>query len=114
LGIHHIAASADGGTVASAGFGGELKVWKYRDDSSKWVDGGTINESKVTGEVWAVALSQGGELLAATNYEGRVRLWDLKSPELAITKDYETKGSFGMCVAIVGDDVDHLHLTHKL
>jgi len=32
LGIHHICASLDGKTLASAGFGGEVRIWSITED----------------------------------------------------------------------------------
>jgi len=44
LGCHHVAASADGQRVASAGFGGEVKIWAREGDDSQaqWVEAGEV------------------------------------------------------------------------
>ena len=60
------------------------------------------------GELWAIALSEDGKYLAGTTYDGRVNVWDTTtinaaSPEgIEKIREYETKGSFGMSVALVG------------
>ena len=61
------------------------------------------------GDVWAVAVSAGGEYAAASAADGRVRVWDLRGGEGAgaekaeapVVREYETRGSFGMCVDMV-------------
>ena len=59
------------------------------------------------GEIWAVALSEDGKYLAGTTYNGRVNVWDtttIKSDEKEAAvkiREYETKGSFGLSVALV-------------
>ena len=91
--------------AVSAGFGGEVKVWIWDAKSEKYVAAGTIVQDGKAGEVWAVAVSQDGRYLAASAYDGRVRLWDLQSRKddggYEMMREYETKGSFGMSVAIV-------------
>jgi superkiller protein 8 len=95
------------------GFGGETKVW--RDSEGTWVEDGEVgageqNGEKTTkkqkgrqqvGEMWAVSLSQEGRYLAATSYDGRIGIWDLLTEERKKIREYETKGSFGMCVDMV-------------
>ncbi|KAI4721667.1 WD40 repeat-like protein [Aureobasidium sp. EXF-10727] len=138
LGAHHIAVSANGKTAASAGFGGEVKVWSINDDSSQWTLKGSIvgatalsamptpihntqnnptnrlntpddsktAQAKNAGEIWALALSEDGQFLAATTFDGRINVWDLNTlTQDSATKlrEYETKGSFGMSVALSAD-----------
>jgi superkiller protein 8 len=113
LGAHHIAVSANGKTAASAGFGGEVKVWSIDEESSQWalkgsiVDDSKTAQAKTAGEIWAIALSENGQFLAATTFDGRINVWDLTSlsPSAEATKlrEYETKGSFGMSVALSSD-----------
>lgn len=62
------------------------------------------------GEVWAVALSEEGRYLAGTSCDGKIGVWDLvaggeKGGEIRKIREYETKGSFGLCVDMVGFDV---------
>ena len=52
------------------------------------------------GEVWATALSESGQYLAATTYDGRINVWDLLGERKKI-REYETKGSFGLCIDLV-------------
>ncbi|KAI4838661.1 WD40 repeat-like protein [Aureobasidium sp. EXF-8846] len=113
LGAHHVAVSANGKTAASAGFGGEVKVWSIDDESSQWAITGSISDdsktaqAKTAGEIWAIALSEDGQFLAATTFDGRINVWDLtalssSSPATKL-REYETKGSFGMSVALSSD-----------
>lgn len=53
------------------------------------------------GEVWAIALSRDGQYLASTSFDGRVNVWD-DLANGAKLREFETKGSFGMCIALVG------------
>lgn len=49
-----------------------------------------------------MALSEDGQFLASTTYDGRINVWDLKAGRKKI-REYETKGSFGMCIDISRD-----------
>lgn len=51
-------------------------------------------------EVWAITLSTEGQYLAGTTHDGRIKVWDLYSGAEMI-RDYETKGSYGLCIDIV-------------
>lgn len=68
------------------------------------------------GEHWALALSPEGRYLAATTHDGRVNVYDTTTITGEVKKaepvvQFETKGSFGMCVDIVSP----LHpLSHSL
>jgi superkiller protein 8 len=95
------------------GFGGEAKLWNYSE--GMWVEDGEVGVAEQNGEktnrkqkgrpqvgeMWAVALSEEGRYLAATSYDGRVGIWDLLTEERKKIREYETKGSFGMCVDMV-------------
>ncbi|KAF2424872.1 WD40 repeat protein [Tothia fuscella] len=113
LGCHHITTSSNGLVAASAGFGGEVKVWKVREGEGEgdWVEWGVLVDGSVgTGkerkEVWGLALDGVGRYLSGSSFDGRVRVWDLNlGPEGWGTpvREYETKGSFGLCVAMSQD-----------
>ncbi|KAI0594268.1 WD40-repeat-containing domain protein [Biscogniauxia sp. FL1348] len=112
LGCHHVAVSRDGKIAASAGFGGELKIWKQSDPGSNWEPFGEIDTTskaagKGAGEVWAIALSENGQFLASTTYDGRINVWDLFGDRTAKLREYETgsagSGSFGLCVDLSRD-----------
>ncbi|KAI1839829.1 hypothetical protein JX265_005113 [Neoarthrinium moseri] len=113
LGCHHIAVSRNGRIAASAGFGGEVKIWKLSaSGSGDWelhgeLDTSSGSASKRAGEVWAVALSEDGAFLAATSYDGRINVWGLETPEGKKIQEYETgsagSGSFGLCVDLSPD-----------
>lgn len=57
-------------------------------------------EATKAGEAWAIALSSEGQYLAGTTHDGRVNVWDLANNREKL-REYETKGSFGMCVDLV-------------
>ena len=97
--------SLDGKVAASAGFGGEVRVWEYGQEEGgegMWVKKGDIIEDrKAAGEQWALALSEDGRYLATTTHDGRIHVYD--TPTLSEGKaqkiaTYETKGSFGLSV----------------
>ena len=98
LGCHHVVTSLDGRRAASVGFGGEAKIWRY--DEGMWNEDGEIAEAPKAGEVWAVTLSAEGRYLAGTTYNGRINVWDLEHGRQKF-REYETKGSFGMCIDLV-------------
>ncbi|KAH9893827.1 WD40 repeat-like protein [Xylariomycetidae sp. FL2044] len=113
LGCHHIAVSRNGKVAASAGFGGELKLWKLAESGSgDWEVAGDIDPAKGNsgkngaGEIWAIALSEDGQYLAATTHDGRINVWEV-SGEREKIREYETgsggAGSFGMCVDLSQD-----------
>ena len=99
--------SGNGQVAASAGFGGQVKVWKLHQEGNQWREKGTITDNVKAGEIWAIALSEDGRYLAGTTYDGRVNVWDVSTlasgnsqgPEKI--REYETKGSFGMSIALV-------------
>ncbi|KAJ5051443.1 uncharacterized protein L3040_001220 [Drepanopeziza brunnea f. sp. 'multigermtubi'] len=97
LGCHHIVTSRNGRFAASAGFGGEVKTWSISEDTGEWSEEGTITDGNHAGEIWAVALSEDGHFLASTTYDGRINVWDVFGGRKKI-REYETKGSFGMCI----------------
>ncbi|KAL1302124.1 hypothetical protein AAFC00_002558 [Neodothiora populina] len=109
LGAHHVCVSSDGKTAASAGFGGEVKVWGLDEEQQQWSEKGTIVDDMKSGEIWAIALSQDGRYLAGTTYDGRVNVWDMATltsenkEGAAKIREFETKGSFGMSVALSSD-----------
>jgi superkiller protein 8 len=101
LGCHHIVTSRNGRKAASAGFGGEVKIWGI-SESGEWASEGKIEDGNKAGEIWAVALSEDGQFLASTTYDGRINVWDLVAGRKKI-REYETKGSFGMCIDMSRD-----------
>jgi superkiller protein 8 len=101
LGCHHIVTSRNERIAASAGFGGEVKIWSI-SESGEWVEEGKIEDGNKAGEIWAVALSEDGQFLASTTYDGRINVWDLVAGRKKI-REYETKGSFGMCIDMSRD-----------
>ncbi|TID12724.1 WD40 repeat-like protein [Venturia nashicola] len=110
LGCHHLTSSANGKTFASAGFGGEVKVWKKvgEDEEGKggqWEELGKLPVEGRTGEVWAISLGGDGRYLATSSYNGRICVWDLVAGpgNWVKAREYETKGSFGCCVAMSPD-----------
>ena len=53
------------------------------------------------GEVWAIALSEDGQYLASTSFDGRINVWDKYGSHAKII-EFESKGSFGMAIDLVG------------
>ncbi|POS84014.1 WD40 repeat-like protein [Erysiphe pulchra] len=109
IGCHHIATSRDGKHAVSAGFGGEVKVWKLVNIEEKegntgeeWLEEGCITSENKAGEIWAIALSEDGQYLASTSYDGRINVWDLVAERTKI-REFETNGSFGMCLDLSRD-----------
>ncbi|KAI4199375.1 MAG: hypothetical protein LQ350_004664 [Teloschistes chrysophthalmus] len=100
LGCHHLAASQDGRHFASAGFAGDVKLWRSED--GKWLEKGKIIDGNKAGEIWAIALSTDGQYLAATSVDGRINVWDNLDGPTKI-RQYETKGSFGMAIDLSVD-----------
>jgi superkiller protein 8 len=100
LGCHHIVTSRNGRKAASVGFGGEVKIWSISAETSEWAEEGKIMDGNKAGEIWAIALSEDGQFLASTSYDGRINVWDMDSRKI---REYETKGSFGMCIDISRD-----------
>ncbi|RFU25428.1 hypothetical protein B7463_g10916, partial [Scytalidium lignicola] len=101
LGCHHIVTSRNGKKAASAGFGGEVKIWSV-SESGEWTEEGTVVDGNKAGEIWAIALSEDGQFLASTTYDGRINIWDLFNDRTKI-REYETKGSFGLCIDMSRD-----------
>ncbi len=107
LGCHHVC-TAKGGAgkiAASAGFGGEVKIWRLTD-AGDWVEHWALLPTDPDGsDVWAVALSSDERYLAGTTHDGRVRIWDLE----ARTRIEEFKpgtgsvGSFALTVDLSRD-----------
>ncbi|KAM0426937.1 hypothetical protein ACHAPT_007835 [Fusarium lateritium] len=108
LGCHHICTSRSGNVAASAGFGGELKIWQLNKDTGEWsFDGEITGPSAKPGDIWALALSEDGAYLATTTNNGRVNVWDITGEEKAKIREFETgsggSGSFGMSVDLSRD-----------
>jgi superkiller protein 8 len=54
------------------------------------------------GEIWAIAISADGQYLAGSSINGKVNVWSLsKGEDMPKIREYETKGSFGLCVDLV-------------
>jgi superkiller protein 8 len=102
LGCHHICTSRNGQVAASAGFGGEVKLWQNDIGTGEWSSKGPVEDGNKAGEVWAIALSEDGQYLASTTYDGRINVWDIFSVPKKI-REFETKGSFGMCIDLSRD-----------
>jgi WD40 repeat protein len=61
----------------------------------------TVDQNK-PGEIWAIAISADGQYLAGTSISGKVNVWSLSKGEgMPKIREYETKGSFGLCVDLV-------------
>lgn len=69
-------------------------IWTEDRSVDAWVDGNK------PGEIWAIALSEDGQYLAATSSDGRINVWDSLADGAKI-REFETKGSFGMSIDLV-------------
>ncbi|KAH8883421.1 WD40 repeat-like protein [Thozetella sp. PMI_491] len=105
LGIHHLCTSRGGAgkVAATAGFGGEIKIWSC-EGSDGWEERGEI--PAVKGVVWAIALSADEQYLAGTTHDGKIHVWDLATRDVIQT--YETGSSnagdsFAMAVDLSRD-----------
>ncbi len=50
--------------------------------------------------MWAIALSEDGQYLAATSMDGHINVWDNLANRAKI-REFETKGSFGLSIDLV-------------
>lgn len=108
LGCHHVCTSRGGKFAATAGFGGEVKIWALDQDTGEWnLDGEIAGPSAKPGEAWALALSEDGGYLATTTNDGRINVWNVADEKKPKIREYETgsagSGSFGMCVDLSRD-----------
>lgn len=98
LGVHHLVTAREARRAASAGFEGKVKIWS-QDDSGAWIGDGEIVDQNKPGEIWAIAMSADGQYLASSSINGKINVWSLnKSESMPRIREYETKGSFGLCV----------------
>jgi len=66
----------------------------------------TADQNK-PGEIWAIAISADGQYLAGSSINGKVNVWSLNKGEgMPKIREYETKGSFGLCVDLVCNHPD--------
>lgn len=68
----------------------------YGEYADAWAD------QNKPGEIWAIAISADGQYLASSSINGKINVWSLnKSDGMPRIREYETKGSFGLCVDLV-------------
>ncbi|KAF2732455.1 WD40 repeat-like protein [Polyplosphaeria fusca] len=103
LGIHHLVTSKEGNRAASAGFEGKVKTWRPTEEGI-WELEGEIADQAKPGDIWAIALSADGNYLASSSINGKIHVWSLNKAEgTPKIREYETKGSFGLCVDLSAD-----------
>ena len=68
---------------------------KRKDETAK-----ICADGNKAGEIWSIALSEDGQYLAATSFDGRINVWDNLANGAKI-REFETKGSFGMSIDLV-------------
>lgn len=97
--------------AASAGFGGEVKVWSCKE-TGDWEEHRAITPGQDTGDggkagdAWAVALSADEQYLAYTTHDGKIHVWDLvanKRIQTYETGSGQSGGSFGLTVDLSRD-----------
>lgn len=102
LGIHHLVTAKESSArrAASAGFEGAVKIWSQGEDG-QWALDGEIKDQNKPGSIWAIALSADGQYLASSSINGQINVWSLDAAQgFPRIREYETKGSFGLCVAL--------------
>ncbi|KAL1908012.1 Ski complex subunit Rec14 [Sporothrix stenoceras] len=128
LGCHHVttAKGSPGQVACSAGFGGEVNVWR-RIEAGDWAldttlrpsdlvkggttapaegeDGAAEAKTEKTTDAWALALSKNEQYLAYTTHDGRVGVWDLqaKAQLLVYSAHNRATSSFAMAVDLSQD-----------
>ena len=129
LGTHHVVVSREGRTAASAGFGGEVRVWELVGDEGEvgmWREKGSILPVLKKGtrrgkeaengttpttptiirtdtKPWALALSPTGTHLATTTPSGNIYIYALQTQLSATptaTLTSKTSSSFPLCIDI--------------
>lgn len=78
-----------------------MKIWSI-SETGEWAEKEKLVDRGGAGEIWAIALSEDGQFLASTTYDGRINVWDLIHEGKKI-REYETKGSFGLCIDLSRD-----------
>jgi WD40 repeat protein len=73
-GVEAIAFSPDGRTLASAGGGGDIKLWDLETATLR----ATLRGH--TSTAFSLAFSPDGQRLASAGYNGTIRIWDTDSP----------------------------------
>lgn len=102
LGVHHLVTAREARRAASAGFEGKIKIWSEAEDGA-WKPDGEISDQLKPGDAWAIALSADGKYLAASSLNGKIHVWSLEEENKPKIREYETKGSFGMCIDLSRD-----------
>ncbi|KAF2256594.1 WD40 repeat-like protein [Trematosphaeria pertusa] len=102
LGIHHLVTAKEARRAASVGFEGKVKIWTQTEEG-EWKQHGEISDQVKAGDIWAVALSADGNYLASSSINGKVHVWSVSEDGMPKIREYETKGSFGLCVGLSQD-----------
>ncbi|KAF2745610.1 WD40 repeat-like protein [Sporormia fimetaria CBS 119925] len=102
-GIHHLVTAKAALRAASVGFDGGVKIWKTDSEGGEWTLEGQVKESNKPGDVWAITLSADGNFLASSSINGKINVWSLSEAGMPKIREYETKGSFGICVNLSAD-----------
>ena len=93
-----------GGTRKALGLGMLKHQVQFKNSLQSTISGkltySTKDAQTQAGEMWAIALSENGQYLAATSYDGKINVWDCLGERKKI-REYETKGSFGLCIDLV-------------
>jgi superkiller protein 8 len=105
LGCHHMTINDTGKILATGGFGGEVKIWRFHE--GMWVSAGSINTNTNTPKThhpWSLCLSTDGQYLAETGQGGQISVWDVAvGDDIRKVRDYESKHHFGTCIDLSPD-----------
>ncbi len=94
-GVNAIAYAPDGGTLATAGLDGTVKLW----DTATGKELATLKGH--TGPVEGVAFSPDGKALASGGLDGSVRVWDVGTRQQRASRDFRPAGI--ACLAFAPD-----------
>ncbi|KAF2018055.1 WD40 repeat-like protein [Aaosphaeria arxii CBS 175.79] len=102
LGIHHLVTAKEGKRAASVGFEGRIRIWDINEDGTL-ESAGDVTDNNKPGDAWAIAISDDGAYLASTSITGKINVWSLGEEGKPKIREYETKGSFGLCISLSSD-----------
>jgi WD40 repeat protein/predicted Ser/Thr protein kinase len=95
-GVHAVAVSPDGKSIASAGDDSLIRVWDVESKKEKWTLHGHTNAFS------GVAFHPGGRWLFTCSYDGSIKVWDTAAGRLVRTLRGHTLGVTGLALPADG------------